>query len=121
MVGGDRRQVFPDKRSLKLLKSQSINVNWYQYNPETAVILLSTTVQGNVLQPFAFKVGAGLRPLTAPPPHSWDAPAGLLMSPLVLFQNGTMSKMPKFEIELPVVPKPAKLSLSERDIAMATM
>lgn len=37
------------------------------------------------------------------------------------FQNGTMSKMTKFEIELPIVPKPAKLSLSERDIAMATM
>ncbi|KAF3703883.1 putative protein C18orf8 Colon cancer-associated protein Mic1 [Channa argus] len=83
-------QVFPDRRSLKLLKSQNINVNWYQYCPETAVILLSTTVQGNVLQPFAFK-------------------------------SGTMSKMSKFEIELPVVPKPAKLSLSERDIAMATI
>uniref|UniRef100_A0A7N6BYH1 Mic1 domain-containing protein n=1 Tax=Anabas testudineus TaxID=64144 RepID=A0A7N6BYH1_ANATE len=82
--------VFPDKRNLKLLKSQSINVNWYQYCPETAVILLSTTVQGNILQPFAFR-------------------------------NGTMSKMSKFEIELPVVPKPAKLSLSERDIAMATI
>uniref|UniRef100_A0A3Q3FF91 Regulator of MON1-CCZ1 n=1 Tax=Labrus bergylta TaxID=56723 RepID=A0A3Q3FF91_9LABR len=49
--------VFPDKRSLKLLKSQSINVNWYQYCPETAVILLSTTVQGNILQPFAFRNG----------------------------------------------------------------
>uniref|UniRef100_A0AAY4AQK2 Mic1 domain-containing protein n=1 Tax=Denticeps clupeoides TaxID=299321 RepID=A0AAY4AQK2_9TELE len=82
--------VLPDKRSLKLLKNQSINVNWYIYSPETAVLLLSTTVQGNVLQPFAFK-------------------------------NGTMSKMPKFEIELPVVPKPAKLSLSERDIAVATI
>lgn len=42
---------------MKLLKSQSINVNWYQYCPETAVILLSTTVQGSVLQPFAFRVG----------------------------------------------------------------
>uniref|UniRef100_A0A8C1UTC2 Regulator of MON1-CCZ1 n=1 Tax=Cyprinus carpio TaxID=7962 RepID=A0A8C1UTC2_CYPCA len=49
-------QVLPDKRTLKLLKSQSINVNWYMYCPETAVLLLSTTVQGNVLQPFAFKV-----------------------------------------------------------------
>uniref|UniRef100_A0A8C2XLL5 Regulator of MON1-CCZ1 n=1 Tax=Cyclopterus lumpus TaxID=8103 RepID=A0A8C2XLL5_CYCLU len=86
--------VLPDKRSLKQLKSQSINVNWYQFCPETAVLLLSTTVQGNVLQPFAFKVRAG---------------------------SGTMSKMSKFEIELPVVPKPAKLSLSERDIAMATI
>nr|XP_057916568.1 regulator of MON1-CCZ1 complex-like isoform X1 [Doryrhamphus excisus] len=83
-------QVFPDKRTVKLLKSHSINVNWYQYCPETAVILLSTTVQGNVLQPFAFR-------------------------------TGSMSKMSKFEIELPVVPKPAKLSLSERDVAMATI
>ncbi|KAG7276393.1 hypothetical protein CRUP_021904 [Coryphaenoides rupestris] len=83
-------QVFPDKRSVKLLKSQSLSVNWYQYCPETAVLLLSTSAQGNVLQPFAFR-------------------------------NGTLSKMTKFEIELPVVPKPAKLSLSERDIAMATI
>ncbi|KAA0704735.1 hypothetical protein E1301_Tti000950 [Triplophysa tibetana] len=83
-------QVLPDKRTLKLLKSQNINVNWYVYCPETAVLLLSTTVQGNVLQPFAFK-------------------------------TATMSKMTKFEIELPVVPKPAKLSLSERDIAVATI
>uniref|UniRef100_A0A8C9T4V8 Regulator of MON1-CCZ1 n=1 Tax=Scleropages formosus TaxID=113540 RepID=A0A8C9T4V8_SCLFO len=83
-------QVLPDKRSLKLLKSHSINVNWYVYCPETSVILLSTTVQGNVLQPFAFKCG-------------------------------TMSKMSKFEIELPVVTKPAKIILSERDIAVATI
>uniref|UniRef100_A0A8C5A8Z3 Mic1 domain-containing protein n=1 Tax=Gadus morhua TaxID=8049 RepID=A0A8C5A8Z3_GADMO len=83
-------QVFPDKRSVKLIKSQSLSVNWYQYCPETAVLLLSTSGQGNVLQPFVFR-------------------------------NGTLSKMTKFEIELPVVPKPAKLSLSERDIAMATI
>ncbi|XP_053715095.1 regulator of MON1-CCZ1 complex [Synchiropus splendidus] len=83
-------QVFPDKRSLKLLKSHSINVNWYQHCPELAVILLSTTVQGNVLQPFTFR-------------------------------NGSVAKMNKFEIELPLVPKPAKLSLSERDVAMATI
>ncbi|XP_019745566.1 regulator of MON1-CCZ1 complex [Hippocampus comes] len=83
-------QVFPDKRALKLLKSHSLNVNWYQYCPETAVMLLSTTVQANVLQPFAFR-------------------------------GGSVAKMSKFEIELPVVPKPAKLSLSERDVAMATI
>lgn len=38
-----------------------------------------------------------------------------------LLQAGTMSKLPKFEIELPAAPKSTKLSLSERDIAMATM
>lgn len=88
-----------------------MNVNWYQYCPETAVILLSTTVQGNVLQPFAFRV----RPVHVGPSGRWSSTL------LLLFQNGSMSKMSKFEIELPVVPKPAKLSLSERDVAMATM
>ncbi|KAM7175845.1 regulator of MON1-CCZ1 complex [Macrochelys suwanniensis] len=83
-------QVLPEKRSLKLVKNQNINVNWYMYCPESSVILLSTTVLGNVLQPFYFK-------------------------------GGTMSKLPKFEIELPAAPKSSKLSLSERDIAMATI
>ncbi|XP_034981328.2 regulator of MON1-CCZ1 complex isoform X2 [Zootoca vivipara] len=83
-------QVLPEKRTLKLLKSQNINVNWYMYCPESSVILLSTTVLGNVLQPFYFK-------------------------------GGTMSKLSKFEIELPAAPKASKLSLSERDIAMATI
>ncbi|XP_044279951.1 regulator of MON1-CCZ1 complex isoform X4 [Varanus komodoensis] len=83
-------QVLPEKRTLKLLKSQNINVNWYMYCPESSVILLSTTVLGNVLQPFHFK-------------------------------GCTMSKLSKFEIELPAAPKSSKLSLSERDIAMATM
>ncbi|XP_061522944.1 regulator of MON1-CCZ1 complex [Phycodurus eques] len=89
-LGIELYQVFPDKRGVKLLKSHSLNVNWYQYCPDTAVMLLSTTVQANVLQPFAFR-------------------------------SGSVSKMSKFEIELPVVPKPAKLSLSERDVAMATI
>uniref|UniRef100_A0A8I5ZZV3 Regulator of MON1-CCZ1 n=1 Tax=Rattus norvegicus TaxID=10116 RepID=A0A8I5ZZV3_RAT len=83
-------QVLPEKRSLKLLKSHNINVNWHMYCPESSVILLSTTVLENVLQPFYFKAG-------------------------------TMSKLPKFEIELPAAPKSTKLSLSERDIAMATI
>nr|KAF6280362.1 regulator of MON1-CCZ1 [Pipistrellus kuhlii] len=82
--------VLPEKRSLKLLKSQSLNVNWYLHCPESAVILLSTTVLGSVLQPFHFRAG-------------------------------TMTKLPKFEIELPAAPKSTKVSLSERDIAMATI
>ncbi|XP_007895424.2 regulator of MON1-CCZ1 complex [Callorhinchus milii] len=83
-------QVLPDKRNLKLLKSQSINVNWFMYCPDTAVVILSTTVHGNVLQPFYFK-------------------------------SGTMSKMLKFEIELPAIPKSGSLCLSERDITMAIL
>ena len=53
-------QVLPEKRNLKLLKSQNINVNWYMYCPEGSVILLSTTVLGNVLQPFYFRVRVSL-------------------------------------------------------------
>ncbi|ETE68088.1 putative protein C18orf8 [Ophiophagus hannah] len=83
-------QVLPEKRMLKLLKSQNINVNWFMYCPESSVILLSTTVVGNVLQPFYFKGGA-------------------------------MSKLSKFEIELPTATKSSKLSLSERDIALTTI
>ncbi|PIO15120.1 hypothetical protein AB205_0134180, partial [Aquarana catesbeiana] len=49
-------QVLAEKRTLKLLKSQSINVNWYMYCPESSVILLSTANLCNVLQPFHFKV-----------------------------------------------------------------
>ncbi|XP_053570952.1 regulator of MON1-CCZ1 complex isoform X2 [Bombina bombina] len=82
-------QVLPEKRTLKLLKSQSINVNWYIYCPESSVILLSTANLCNVLQPFYFR-------------------------------GGTMSKMAKFEMELP--PTTTKsLKISERDIAMATI
>lgn len=62
-------QVFPDKRALKLLKSHSLNVNWYQYCPETAVMLLSTTVQANVLQPFAFRVRPCERHAALTRPH----------------------------------------------------
>ncbi|XP_053323935.1 regulator of MON1-CCZ1 complex [Spea bombifrons] len=82
-------QVLPEKRSLKLLKSQSINVNWYMYCPESSVILLSTANHCNVLQPFHFK-------------------------------GPTMSKMTKFEIELPM-PTAKTIKISERDIAMATI
>ncbi|KAM8967562.1 regulator of MON1-CCZ1 complex [Pelodytes ibericus] len=82
-------QVLPEKRTIKLLKSQNINVNWYMYCPESCVILLSTASHCNVLQPFHFK-------------------------------GGTMSKMNKFEIELPVA-SVKTIKISERDIAMATI
>nr|AAH60357.1 MGC68745 protein [Xenopus laevis] len=82
-------QVLPEKRTVKLLKSHSINVNWYMYCPESAVMLISTANLCNVLQPFYFRAG-------------------------------TVSKMTKFEIELPaLIAKSTKVS--ERDIAMATM
>ncbi|XP_078723047.1 regulator of MON1-CCZ1 complex isoform X2 [Lampetra fluviatilis] len=83
-------QVLPEKRSLKLLKSQSLNVNWFVYCPDSSVVLASTTVLGNVIQPYHFK-------------------------------PGSMTKLSKFEVEVPLVPKPAKLCLQERDISMASI
>lgn len=67
-------QVLPEKRSLKLLKSQSLNVNWYLHCPESAVILLSTTVLGSVLQPFHFRVRAAPKTVFPPAPHPPERP-----------------------------------------------
>ena len=37
------------------------------------------------------------------------------------FQNGTMIKLPKFEVDIPVPAKPPKPGLRERDVTMANM
>ncbi|XP_064605810.1 regulator of MON1-CCZ1 complex-like [Liolophura sinensis] len=83
-------QVYPEKKSLKCLKTFGTSVNWFDWLPQSAVLLLSTGSLGNVLQPFHFR-------------------------------PGTVLKLPKFEVDLPVVPKPAKLCLLERDVSMANI
>nr|XP_023855637.1 regulator of MON1-CCZ1 complex isoform X2 [Salvelinus alpinus] len=52
---------------------------------------------------------------------NWNEIVFITDQGIEFYQSGTMSKMSKFEIELPVVPKPAKLNLSERDIAVANI
>ncbi len=83
-------QVIPEKRTLKSLKAYSVTVNWYTWLPESAVLLLSAGVLGNVIHPFHFR-------------------------------SGTMLKLAKFEVDLPIVPKPPKLSLFERDVCMGNI
>lgn len=49
-------EVFPEKRSLKLLKSFSIPVNWFVYSTQNRVLLLSSSPQANVIHIFQFRV-----------------------------------------------------------------
>ncbi|XP_002737795.1 regulator of MON1-CCZ1 complex-like [Saccoglossus kowalevskii] len=83
-------QVIPEKKTLKLLKSFNVTVNWFVFLPDSSLLLLSASSLGNVLHPFYFK-------------------------------GGTVLKLPKFEVDLPVIPKPPKLSLLERDVTMSNI
>ncbi|XP_023219374.1 uncharacterized protein C18orf8 homolog [Centruroides sculpturatus] len=83
-------QVISEKRSLKSVKTVNIPVNWFVYQPESSLLLISSGTMGNIMNPFQFKPGAVFR-------------------------------LPKFEVDLPVVPKPPKLSLLERDVTLETI
>ncbi|XP_065184010.1 regulator of MON1-CCZ1 complex-like [Sycon ciliatum] len=96
-------QVFPEKRSLKLLRSFSVSVNWFVFSPLKNVLLLSTSSAGNTICPFHFR------------PQQ-------------------VTRMPKFEIDLPPLPKPSKadknaapaqpadkLRLLDRDVTLALL
>ncbi|XP_050402263.1 regulator of MON1-CCZ1 complex [Patella vulgata] len=88
--GLEQYQIFPDKRTLKCLKTVSHQVNWFVCMPENGILLLSSGTLGNTLYPIQ------VRP-------------------------GVLNRLPKFEVDLPSVPKPAKLSLLERDVTLASI
>ncbi|XP_076305323.1 regulator of MON1-CCZ1 complex protein bulli [Tachypleus tridentatus] len=83
-------QVSPEKRTLKSLKTYNVPVNWFVYQPEITLLLLSSGTLGNMLHPFQFR-------------------------------PGSVYRLAKFEVDLPVIPKPPKLCLLERDVALATI
>eukprot|EP00041_Stephanoeca_diplocostata_P015656 m.299467 g.299467 ORF g.299467 m.299467 type:complete len:725 (+) comp20113_c0_seq2:179-2353(+) len=60
-VGLEFYQVSPEKRHLKLLKSYSLSVNWFVYSHEQKVLLLSSSLQANILQPYLFKESSIVR------------------------------------------------------------
>lgn len=60
-VGLEFYHVSPEKRHLKLLKSYSLSVNWFVYSHEQKVLLLSSSLQANVLQPYLFKESSIVR------------------------------------------------------------
>ena len=56
--GVEHYQVIADKKSLKLMKSYSVNINWVVNLPKCSALILSTGSMGNVLQPFIFAPGS---------------------------------------------------------------
>lgn len=81
-------EVQPLKKSLRYIKLYTMAVNWFLYQPKTSYLLISSGVLGNVLHPI-FITGPGM-----------------------------CTRHSKFEVDLPVVPKPPKLCLMERDVSM---
>lgn len=45
----------------------------------------------------------------------------LLLFIFISVQPASMLKLPKFEVDLPAIPKPPKLCLLERDVTLANM
>ena len=87
--GLEHYQITPEKKSLKCLKSISIQVNWFVWLSSSGLLLISSGTLGNTLHPFLFK------------------------------QQGIMARLPKFDVDLPVIPKPQKLCLLDRDVTIA--
>lgn len=54
-------QVFPEKNCLKLIKSYSVQVNWFVYLADISLLLLSSTASGNVMHPYYIKAGSVVR------------------------------------------------------------
>lgn len=59
--GIEHYQVIPEKHSLKSLKVYNVSVNWYVYQPENCLLLLSSGSLCNVMHPFQFRPGAAYK------------------------------------------------------------
>ncbi|XP_052280303.1 regulator of MON1-CCZ1 complex-like isoform X2 [Dreissena polymorpha] len=88
--GAEFYQINPDKRSLKNLKSLNLSVVWYVW---------MSRPDGGMLLLSSGQLANALQP--------------------VYFIQGSMLKLPKFEVDLPALPKQPKQSLLERDVTMA--
>ena len=85
--GVEQYQVLPEKKTLKLLKTVSLPVNWFVWSFESSVLLLSSGTIGNTLHPFSFKLGV-------------------------------VTKLPKFDIELPSYSSQhEQKALDQRDVS----
>ena len=74
-------QIMSDKPSVKLIKSFSVNVNWFVFLAENSVLLLSSGIMGNVIHPYIFRPGSVSRlakfEVDNPPSTRTPQPAGL--------------------------------------------
>lgn len=55
--GVELYQVNPEKRTLKQLKSWSVQTNWFIYSHENHTLLLSSSPQANLMHPIVFRKG----------------------------------------------------------------
>ena len=53
--GVEHYQIVPEKRIVRALKSHSLQSNWFVYCPLSSLLLVSSGVLGNCLQPYLFK------------------------------------------------------------------
>lgn len=53
--GVEHYQVTPEKRTVRALKSHSLQSNWFVYCPLSGLLLVSSGVLGNCLQPYLLK------------------------------------------------------------------
>ncbi|XP_003748124.1 regulator of MON1-CCZ1 complex [Galendromus occidentalis] len=81
-------EVQPARKCLRYIKLYSMQVNWFIYQPITNYLLVSSGILGNVLHPIYFS------------------------------GQGMCTRHSKFEVDLPVVPKPPKLCLLDRDVSL---
>ncbi|XP_022647600.1 uncharacterized protein C18orf8 homolog [Varroa jacobsoni] len=81
-------EVQPQRKCLRYIKLYTMQVNWFIYQPRTCYLLVSSGILGNVLHPIFFS-GPGM-----------------------------CTRHSKFEVDLPVVPKPPKLCLLDRDVSL---
>ncbi|OQR68066.1 hypothetical protein BIW11_02080 [Tropilaelaps mercedesae] len=81
-------EVQPQRKCLRYIKLYTMQVNWFIYQPQTCYLLVSSGILGNVLHPIFFS-GPGM-----------------------------CTRHSKFEVDLPVVPKPPKLCLFDRDVSL---
>ncbi|KAK6623931.1 hypothetical protein RUM43_004763 [Polyplax serrata] len=72
-------QVIPEKRSLKVLKSISNNINWFVSCPVSSIVFLAL------------------------------GPASTNMLPISYAQSGSLTKLPKFQVDPPGTPTKGKL------------
>jgi len=78
--GIEQYQVFPDKKTVKLLKTVSLPVSWFVWSFESSILLLSSGTVGNSLYPFSFHLGIitklskfDIEPLSQPSQHEQKA------------------------------------------------
>lgn len=88
-------QINGKQGKVRSIKAYSINVNWFVYSPQFCVLVVSSTLSGNILHPFYFK-----------PPQQGST---------------NINRLPKFQVELPPSTPTQRSQLHERQVSIVTL